>query len=133
MYIYDSVLTLDAQEMQITRDYPKEVIILGEDSMTGMLIPLFVRVTKFVPVPNKKVTIDTAENGYVVFHNGKTKIVKNNDSGWEDELRLTIDSFFNKEVETERDLKEDELTNDDFLEQLAKMNVEYQELKDAQE
>lgn len=124
MYIY--TYDTKAQTMNLTsgNSYPKETVILQEDAITGLLVPSHVHVMKFKPVSGRKIEIEVAENGYVLKQAKRIKVVP--ESSWgNDDLNREMNLFLNEEVESERDLTENELEDEDFIETLEKMNGEF--------
>ncbi len=122
MYIEES--SLKDQTISLSQSYyPKETVVLELDATTGLLIPSFMRVVKFVPQAGRKLDITVADNGYVVKSNNKVKVVSST-SYSNDNLESIINQFLNKEEEEERELTERELEDEDLIIRLGEMNGE---------
>lgn len=101
--------------------YPREKIVY-EANDKDVMFPSFVRVVDTRPVPGRKISIEVAENGYIVRLGNKSKIATDD---WSNRLDKVMQDFLNEEYETDRDLTERESEDADMPNYTLEMNTAY--------
>jgi len=118
MYIYD----IDYENKVIVRSdsYPKIHYLTKRNEETGVLEPDKVEITKLDPVVGRKITVNVAENGYIITRNNKIRVVENGSYG--ETLFDTITNSLSEEKIEYRDYEKDELEDNDFINALTELN-----------
>jgi len=116
-------------ELVLSSSNPKKVLVY-EANDKDVLIPSFVRVIKSMPNPGKKVTVEVAENGYIIKQDSSSRIATGD---WGNRLDDALEFYLNKDVEEERDLTESELEDPDLTTYTLKMNTAYKSTQKREE
>jgi len=119
--MYVSEENYEDYELILSSSRPIEILVY-EANEKDVMVPSFVRVTQSTPTPGRKISVEVADNGYVVKMGAKIKIATGD---WGNRLEDAMEKFLNEDVETERPLTEHELEDADLVTYNLKMNTAY--------